>query len=510
MVERIHTESIKVDRVPEDATLNELPLLPKERIWGFWNFSTVNIGLAIATWAFLQGATVAYYVGAKEAIASVVIGYGISVLLVSLSPVLASAKYGVEQFVMLRSIFGHGGARLVMITTSTIFAAAWSAILAIMLGHGLVNIVNTVFGVQWSKTGAAVSILGVIAIISSWAILARGPISVERVSKVVAPALLIILVVITVIVFTRVSWEDLTAIPALDPESNPHTSFMVAIELGVAGGFAWWPNMGNLARLTRSARAAFWPNWLGIFGASVFAALVGTFAALVLEITEPTDWLIPLTGTVFGIIALIAIAFANITAILSQGYGSMIALRSGGGRFFKRLAWPLMGVVILGPAAVLVFFPEAVYDNYGRFLSWGAILVAPLTGIGIVDYFILRRTRVPIRELYKPVGESAVGYWRGWNPVAFIALAAGALLYTLLLHPISYLPSELFSYTTASIPSCLTGALVYYLLTLTVTQRMGYGGYRIETPVSTGVVTTQDPSVAINAATAADADRDAP
>lgn len=491
MVQQIHTESLKVARVPEDATLNELPLLPRERIWGFWDFSTVNIGLAIATWAFLQGATVAYYVGAVEAIASVVIGYGISVLLVALSPVLASAKYGVEQFVMLRGIFGHGGARLIMITTSTIFAAGWSAILAIMLGHGVVNIINAAFGVELSKTGAAVSILGLIAIVSAWAILSRGPVSVERVSQVVAPALVIVLVVITVIIFTRVSWEELTAIPALDPEENPHVSFMIAIELGVAGGFAWWPNMGNLARLTRSARAAFWPNWIGIFGASVFAALIGTFAALVLEITEPTDWLIPLTGTVFGIIALVAIAFANITAILSQGYGSMLALRSGGGRLFQRMAWPLMGVVILGPAAVLVFFPGTVYDNYGRFLSWGAILVAPLVGIGIVDYFLLRRTRVPIRELYKPASESAVGYWYGWNPVAFVALAAGAVTYTLLLHPITYVPSPLFGYTTASIPSCLVGALVYLVLTKAVTQPLGLGGYRIETPVSTGLIRTQ-------------------
>ena len=494
MVDYIHTETISAVRVPEDATLNELPLLPKERLWGFWDYSVVNVGLAIATWAFLQGATVAYYVGAAQAIASVVIGYGISVLLVALSPVLASAKYGVEQFVMLRSIFGHAGARLVMITTSTIFAAAWSAILAIMLGHGLVNIANTLFGIEISKTGAAVSVLGLIAIIASWAILARGPVSVERVSKIVAPALVIILVVIVVIIFTRVSWDELASIPALDPEQNPHVSFMVAVELGVAGGFAWWPNMGNLARLTRSSRAAFWPNWIGIFGASVFAAVVGSFAALLLKITEPTDWLVPLTGTVFGIIALVAIAFANVTAILSQGYGSMLALRSGGGKAFRHMTWPIMGVIILGPAGILVFFPGAVYDNYGRFLSWGAILVAPLVGIGIVDYFILRRTRVPVRELYKPVASSAVGYWHGWNPVAFISLAAGAVVYTLLLHPITYDPSALFPYTTASIPSCLVGGAVYRLLTKTITQPRGQGGYTLETPVSTGIVTLSGPS----------------
>lgn len=473
--------------MPEDATLNELPLLPRERIWGFWSYSWVNIGLAIATWAFLQGATVAYYVGATEAIASVVIGYGVSVLLVSLAPVLPSAKYGVEQFVMLRSIFGHHGARLVMVTMSTIFAAAWAAILAIMLGHGLRNVLNTAFGLEISKSGASVSVLAFIAIVASWAILSRGPISVERVSKIIAPLLLIVLTAITVVIFTRVSWAELAAIPPLDPEENPAVSFMIAIELGIAGGFAWWPNMGNLARLTNSSRAAFWPNWLGIFFASVFAAIVGTFAALVLEITEPTDWLIPLLGTGFGIIAVIVVVFANITAILSQGYGSMVALRSGGGKFFRRMSWGAMCLVILGPAAALVFFPDAIYNSYDRFLSWGAIFVAPLTGIGIVDFFVLRNRKVNVRHLYSPINSSAFGYMRGWNPYAFVALGSGAFVYTLLLHPISYVPSAMFQYTTASLPACIVGAVVYWVLTKFVTQPQGRGGYDLKVPTTTGL-----------------------
>src|SRR5690625_5918964 len=70
----------------DEAAENELPLLRSERIWNFRKFTGVNISLAIATWAFLQGGAVAVYLGAKAAIASIVIGYAISVLLVSLAP----------------------------------------------------------------------------------------------------------------------------------------------------------------------------------------------------------------------------------------------------------------------------------------------------------------------------------------------------------------------------------------------------------------------------------------
>lgn len=461
-----------------DATLTDLPLLPHERIWGFWQHSSVNVGLAIATWAFLQGAAVAYYVGFVQAIATIVIGYGLSVLAVALAPCMPSVKYGIEQFVGLRCTFGETGARVVMIAVSTVLAAAWSAVLAIMFGHGLVVVANQLFGIELSQTGAAASLLALIAITVSALILARGPVSVEAVCRVLAPMLLAILAGIIVIVFTHHTWSELAALAPLGGVSDdPHLSFVLAVELSIAGGFAWWPNLGNLARLTRSSRAAFWPNWVGVFGASVVAAAVGAVAALSLQVEEPTEWFIPLAGVGIGVVALVIVCLANITAILSQGYASMVALKGGGGRIFRMAAWPWLIAAILVPAAVLVFFPAAVYDNYGRFLSWGAIVLAPLCAVQIVDYFILRRRQLSVRDLFLPPNRSAYGYWKGVNLVAFAAVAAGAVTYSLLLNPVSYEPSELFRYTTASLPAFGVAGVTFYVLTKVVVQRLGMGGY---------------------------------
>jgi len=463
-----------------DATVTDLPLLAGERIWNFWQHSSVNVGLAVATWAFLQGAAVAYYVGVKQAIASIVIGYGISVLLVALAPCMPSVKYGIEQFVGLRSTFGERGARLVMVVVSTLLAAAWSAVLAIMFGHGLVTVVNQLFGLHLSESGAAASILGLLSIVVSWLVLARGPISVEAVCRAIAPFLVLIVAGIIVIVFMHHSWAELTALAPLGGTSDdPHLSFMLAVELNLAGGFAWWPNLGNLARLTKSPRAAFWPNWIGVFGASVAAAVVGVLAALSLQVEDPTQWMIPLAGAVLGVIVLAVVCLANVTAILSQGYASMVALKGGGGALFHRLAWPVMGLVILGPAAILVFFPSAVYDNYGRFVSWGAIVLAPLCAVQIVDFFVLRRRHISVADLYRPVAESRYGYWKGVNVIAFIAIAAGAVTYSLLLNPVSYEPTGFFRYTTASLPAFIVAGAVHYVLTRVTLIPRGIGGYLI-------------------------------
>lgn len=475
-----NTGSSRTDLAPtvdKDGTLNELPLMRAERIWGFWDYSAVNVGLAIATWAFLQGGAVAYYVGAKQAIASIIIGYGISVLLVALAPCLPCSRWGIEQFASLRSAFGVRGARIVMLVMSVVLAAAWSAVLAIMCGHALANVSNQVLGTSISTTSAAVSILGLLAVAVSWTIVARGPQSIEWVNRLVAPGLMLVTLGMLILVFTKTSWSDLASLPAIDPWGDSHLDFMLAIELNIAGGFAWWPNVGNLARLTDSPRAAYWPNMIGLFLASVVAAIVGVFSALALNSEDPTLWMVPLGGAVLGVIALAFVGMANITSIVAQSYSALVALRGGGSDRIRRAPWALLAVIVLFPAAILVFFPGAVYDNYGRFVSWGAILVAPLCGIQIADYFLLRRQELALRDLYLPDRRSAYWFWNGFNPIAIIALACGAVVYALLLNPVTYEPAEWFRYATASVPAFLVAGGIHYVLTKTLVARTSIGGY---------------------------------
>ncbi|MDP5182017.1 cytosine permease [Blastococcus sp. BMG 814] len=467
------------DGVPgvSDATLNELPVLRRERIWGFWSYSSVNVGLAIATWAFLQGGAVAIFVGAEAAIASIVIGYGISVLLVALAPCLVTARYGIEQFVSLRSTFGPNGARILMIMMSALLAAAWSAVLAIMFGHAIANVSNQLFGTRLSSGGVAVSFIGLAAIVISWIVLSKGAVSVGWVNRIVAPGLVLVTLGMLALIFRNTSWTELAAVPPLDPYGDRHLDFMLAVELNIAGGLAWWPNVGNLSRITTSTRAAFWPNALGLFLASVVAAIVGVFAALALGSEDPTLWMVPLGGAVLGVIALAFVGLANVTSIVSQGYSSLVALKGGGGRALRGISWTVLAAGLLLPAAVLVFFPSAVYDNYARFVSWGAILLAPLCGVQLVDFFILRRGRLDVRHLYLPQGESGYGYWLGFNPVAVVATAAGALTYALLLNPVTYEPSGAFEYMTASLPAFAVAGALHYVLTLGVIRPLGRGGY---------------------------------
>ncbi|MDP5182011.1 cytosine permease [Blastococcus sp. BMG 814] len=462
---------------PGNAGTSDLPTLSSERIWGFWSFTSVNIGLAIATWAFLSGGTLAFFVGAKTAIAASVIGNLVGVALVALTTCIPSAKYGLEQYTALRTVFGGNGSRALVLVLFPLAAAGWNAILAIMFGRAIVNVSNSTLGTDFGPNGAMVIAAALFAILLSWLLLVKGPVSIEWVNKFVAPALVLVTVVMLGAIFTEHSWSELLAAPPLAPFGDPGLDWAIAVELSLGVGFSWWTIMGNLARLTTTQRVAFWPNMIGLFLASVVAGVVGSFAALVLGDADPTVWMVPLGGAVLGVLALVFVGFANVTSMVGQTYSGSLAIRRAGGDPARRLPWPVLAGLLFAPAAVVVFWPGAIYDNYFKFLAWVSLILAPLCAVYFVDFFLLRRRTLDVRAIYEPEGVSRYSFWGGFNPAAFVAVAAGAFTYYQLLDPITFESASMFRYTTASLPAFLVAAVVHYVLTRLVVVPNGRGGY---------------------------------
>ncbi|MDV6011913.1 cytosine permease [Haloechinothrix sp. LS1_15] len=455
----------------------ELPVLPGERIWGFWKFTSVNVGVAIATWAFLTGGAIALFAGVKTAIAATVIGNLIGVALVALATCLPSAKYGLEQYTALRSVFGLNGVRIVIAVLIPLSLAGWNAVLAIMVGRALTNVAGAALGVEFDPSGPMVIVMSLLALVASWGILARGPMSIAWVSKLVAPVLAVITVLMLVLLLGSHSWSEFTAAQPLDAYADDRLNFAAALELSFATGFSWWTMMGNLARLTTNQRSAFWPNMLGLFAATVVAGMVGTLAALTVESEDPTVWMIPIGGVALGVLALLFIAFANITSIVSQTYAEGLALIRAGGSAVRRIPWPLFVALMYLPAALVAFRP-GVLDQFFKFMAWIGLVMAPLTAVYLTDFFLLRRRKLRIRQLYEPDGASCYTFWRGINPAAFAAIAAGAATYYLLLDPITFESAAAFRYLTASMPSFVVTAVVHLALTVLWVRRAGKGGYR--------------------------------
>jgi NCS1 family nucleobase:cation symporter-1 len=111
-------------------------------------------------------------------------------------------------------------------------------------------------------------------------------------------------------------------------------------------------------------------------------------------------------------------------------------------------------------------------------VAYIGVFFAPLCGIQIIDYFLLRRQRVSIRGLYAKGPDAPYGYWFGINPAALAGMAVGVWAYLYLLDPISYEIRDPFTLVGASLPAAILAAVAYAIVTLVVIRPLNKGGYR--------------------------------
>lgn len=474
----IETEQEEAARNRAAAERGDAPLLPSERLWGFWEFTYANSALAIATWAFLIGGAIGLFVGPKEGIVAIVIGNIVGVVLTALATTPLSGRYGIEQFVALRSQFGYNGSRVVYVLAVVVLTMGWLAVLAMMFGRSIDGLAALSAGEAANPTGIKMVIAAVGAIFVTWFIVAKGPTSIKFFNMVVSPALVILMIVMLYLILQNRSFAELLAMPALAPPFEDNTlNFIIAVEVNLAAGFSWWPYIGNLARLTKNERTAFWPNILGIFGAAALGEIVGLLAAVALGESDPTIWMTKIAGPMIGIIALLFVAFANMTSMANILYTSIVGLRQVGTASVRAISWGMiLFLFCLIPLGLVVFYPQ-MYDGFFIFLVWTSALNSALAGIGIADYFFLRGQKLDMRSLHGPQESGPYRFWAGFNPIGLAALATGFIVYVMIFNPQTLASMPAFKYMTASVPSCLAAGVVHYVLTRLFARGAGWGNY---------------------------------
>ncbi|MCL6504259.1 MAG: cytosine permease, partial [Pirellulales bacterium] len=132
---------------------------------------------------------------------------------------------------------------------------------------------------------------------------------------------------------------------------------------------------------------------------------------------------------------------------------------------FPNLSW-FYAVLICSLPAILLENP-VVFQSYGVYLAYIALLSGTYGGIMIADYFLVNhgKTSWRIRDLYITGPASRYWYWGGFNPAAVIATIAGAGFYLWTLDPLAWVsPNGLFPYITAGIPSFFVSFVPFVVL----------------------------------------------
>jgi len=427
---------------PISPRLHNADLAPSQvegRRWGAYSLFALwtNDVHNIANYTFAIG-LFAMGMSAGQILAAMALGATLVYLLMNLSGYMGQ-RTGVPFPVISRLSFGIRGAQLPAIIRAVI-AIAWFGIqtyLASVVLHVLLAAVAPDLTRYDHGSLLGLSGLGWACFLAVWlaqlAILAYGMEMVRKFEGCAGPVILITMLALAVWMVLRVdgriAWSTGAAPTGLAAWNSVFSA--AALWLSIYGTL-----LLNFCDFTRSApsersirRGNFWglPINILVF-AGISAVLAGAqFSIDGRVITSPADIVAAIPDKLFLVLGCLALLIVTLAVNLMANFvAPAFVLTNLAPRY---LTFHRAGL-ISATLAVLIL-PWKIYGNpvvIVYFLSGLGALLGPLYGIIMADYWLIRKTRVHVPDLYTEASAGTYFYARGVNPRALIALAPSATL----------------------------------------------------------------------------------
>ncbi|MEU2156339.1 NCS1 family nucleobase:cation symporter-1 [Streptomyces sp. NPDC019396] len=427
--------------VPDDGRFVNGDLLPvpvAKRHWTTYNFAALWVGMAhnIPSWLLASG-LVALGMDWKQAVFTIALAN-----VIVLAPMLltghAGPKYGIPFPVLARASFGVRGANLPALIRAAV-ACAWFGIQTWIGGQGIFILLGNIFG-GWAKASEIAGqpwtlwLCFVVFWVLELGIIYRGMETLRRFENWAAPFVIVGALVLLVWIANKAGGFG----PLLDQPSKLGwgPEFWTVFFPSLMAMIAFWStlslNIPDFTRFGAGQRAQIWGQTMGLPTTMTLFALLSVFvtsgsqAVYGVPIWDPVE-LAGKTDNVFGLLyALITVLVATISVNIAANVVSpAYDLSNLAPRFinFRR------GALITGVVGVLIMPWKLTATPELYIFTWLGLvggLLGTVAGILIADYWIIRRTRLQLADLYRP--EGAYWYAGGWNWRGVVAFAVGGIL----------------------------------------------------------------------------------
>jgi NCS1 family nucleobase:cation symporter-1 len=418
-----------------DPSLSNSDLAPvpeSQRTWTMYNYVALwfSMSMEITTYQ-LASSLIAKGMDWKQAVGTVLLG-NLIVLIPMLLNAHAGAKYGIPFPVFIRAPFGVRGANIPAILRAVV-ACGWFGIQSWIGGTAI----HAMLAIIAPRIAAAPVTLW-LCFIGFWllnmAVVWRGVDSIRRLQAFGAPFMFVMAAVMLIWVRAKAgSFGEMLSTPS---QFHSTREFMAVFIPSLTGMVGYWAtlalNIPDFTRYSKSQSAQAWGQAFGLPVAMALYAFVGiavTSASSVLfgrAVWNPIELIGMFHQPMVAFIAMIAILVAtmniNIGANVvspsndfSNLYPRLISFRTGG------MVTGLLGLAMC-PWHFLAT-PDAYI--FGWLVGYSGLL-GPVAGIMVVDYFLIRKTKLDLNSLYQR--EGAYFYRNGVNPNAIVALMAGVVI----------------------------------------------------------------------------------
>lgn len=438
------------------------PCTLAEHSWPASKFAALWVGmcLCLPTYSLASG-MIALGMNWWESVLTVFVGSCIvlgAILLVS----HAGTKYGIPYPVFARLWFGTRGAHIPALARAVI-AAGWFGINSWFGGQALDAILVHVLP-AWQGLSFHLAAAFFIFWAINVAIAMRGPQAIGRLAQIAAPT--VALGAIALLLWAASSAGGFGPMLATPAKIHGY-SFWNAFYPSVVGVIAFWATMAlNIPDYTRYAKsqrgqmigqAISMPLTMAAFS---FVGIAVTSATVLLfgkALWDPVD-LITKFPTPVVVVAGIIVILSSVT--INVGANVMAPARAFENVSPKYVTFAT-GAVMTGLLS-LAMEPWRMLATYGAYIftwlgTYGAMLGA-FDGIAIADYWLVRKRRLDLAQLYTPGG--IYSYAKGINVRAVFALLVGWIVAAAGI----FVPAFHFLWSGGWLFSLLGGLFAYWVL----------------------------------------------
>jgi nucleobase:cation symporter-1, NCS1 family len=450
------------------------PTSEAERTWSgrsiftMWMSNIHNIG----GYTFAAGLFFTGLVG-WQVLLALILGIFIVMIGVNLTGI-AGQRTGVPFAVLARASLGVYGANIAGLTRA-IVAILWYGIQTYLASAAVVVLVTAIFpGLRPLAAGGflGLSALGWAAFLLLWVlqliVLLNGMETVRKYQDWAGPAIWIVMLVLAIwIIGAAHGHVGLNVASHRVTGATAFLKFFSAISLTVAYLATLMLNFSDFSRFSPKRSDVIRGNFLGLpvnFTAFALVSVLvttGTVTVYGKAITDPVELVSRIHNTAALIIGAATFIIATIGVnIVANFVSPAFDLANLAPRYINwRRGGAISAVIALAVLPWKLYSTPAIIDY---FLGALGAFLGPLFAILVVDYYLLRRQRISISDLYSTDRGGRYYYRRGFNPSALIAFIPSTILAVAVALVPSFGPAAPFSWFVGA---GLAG-IIYAVLTL--------------------------------------------